>query len=41
MPAPVVVYADFESVMDEKNKHKFIMLFCLAMSRISTIQTQL
>ena len=41
MPAPVVVYADFESAIDEKSKHKPIMLFCLAMSRIPTIQTQL
>ena len=36
-----VVYADFESAIDEKNKHKPIMLSCLAVSRISTIQTQL
>ena len=41
MPVPVVVYADFESAIDEKNKHKPIMLSCLAMSRIPTIQTQL
>ena len=41
MPAPVVVYADFESAIDEKNKHKSIMLSCLAVSRIPTIQTQL
>ena len=41
MPAPVVVYADFESAIDEKNKHKSIMLFCLAVSRIPTTQTQL
>ena len=41
MPVPVVVYADFESAIDEKNKHKPIMFSCLAMSRIPTIQTQL
>ena len=41
MLAPVIVYADFESSTDEKNKHKSIMLSCLAMSRIPTIQTQL
>ena len=41
MPVPVVVYADFESTIDEKNKHKPIMLSCLAMSHIPTIQTQL
>ena len=41
MSAPVVVYADFESANDEKNRHKPIMLSCLAMSRIPTIQTQL
>ena len=29
MPAPVVVYTDFESVIDDKNRHKSIMLFCL------------
>ena len=41
MPAPVVVYADFESAIDEKNKHKPIMLSCLAVFRIPTIYTQL
>ena len=41
MPAPIVVYTDFESAIDEKNKHKPIMMSCLAVSRIPTIQTQL
>ena len=41
MPAPVVLYADFESAIDEKNKHKPIILSCLAVSRIPTIHTQL
>ena len=41
MPAPVVVYADFESAIDDKNKHKPIMLSCLAVSRIPVIDTQL
>ena len=41
MPVPFVVYADFESTIDEKNKYKPIILSCLAMSRIPTIQTQL
>ena len=41
MPAPVVVYTKFESAIDEKNRHKSIMLSCLAVSRISTIQIQL
>ena len=41
MPAPVVVYADFESAIDEKNKYKPIMLSCLAVSRIPAIDTQL
>ena len=41
MPAPVVVYTDFESAIDDKNKHKPIMLSCLAVSRIPAIQTQL
>ena len=41
MPAPVVVYADFESAIDEKNRYKPIMLSCLAVSRITTIQTHL
>ena len=41
MPAPVVVYADFESAIDDKNKHKPIMLSCLAVSRIPDIDTKL
>ena len=41
MPAPVMVYTDFESAIDEKNKHQPIMLSCLAVSCIPTIQTQL
>ena len=41
MAALVVVYADFESAIDDKNKHRPIMLSCLAVSRISAIQTQL
>ena len=41
MPAPVVVYADFESAIDNNNKHKPIMLSCLPVSRIPAIQTQL
>ena len=41
MPAPVVVYTDFESAIDDKNRHKPIMLSCLAVSRIPAIQTQL
>ena len=41
MPAPVVVYADFDSAIDDKNKHKPIMLSCLAVSRIPDIDTQL
>ena len=41
MPAPVVVYADFESAIDDKNRYKPIMLFCLAVSRIPAIDTQL
>ena len=41
MSAPVVVYADFESAIDEKNKHKPFMLSCLAVFHIPTIQTQL
>ena len=28
MPAPVVVYADFESAIDDINRHKPIMLSC-------------
>ena len=35
------MYADFESAIDEKNKHNPIMLSCLAVSRIPTIHTQL
>ena len=35
------MYAYFESAINEKNKHKPIVLSCLAMSRISTIHTQL
>ena len=41
MPAPVVVYADFESAIDDKNRHKPIMLSCLAVSRIPDIDSQL
>ena len=41
MPAPVIVYADFESVIDNKNKHKPIILSCLAVSRIPAIDTKL
>ena len=41
MPAPVVVYADFESAIDHKNRHKPIMLSCLAVSRIPATDTQL
>ena len=41
MPVPVVVYIDFKSAIDEKNKHKPIMLSGLAVSRIPTIHTQL
>ena len=41
MPAPVVVYADFGSAINEKNKHKPIMLSCLAVSRIPIIHTHL
>ena len=40
-PALVIVYADFESAIDEKNRHKPIMLSCLAISRIPTIDSQL
>ena len=39
--APVVVYADFESAIDDKNRYKPIILSCLAVSRIPAIQTQL
>ena len=35
--APVVVYADFESAIDDKNRHKPIMLSCFAVSRIPAI----
>ena len=41
MPARVVVYADFESAIDEKTRYKPIMLTCLTVSRIPTIDTQL
>ena len=41
MPAPVVVCADFESAIDDKNKHKPIMLSCLAVSRMTAIDSQL
>ena len=41
MPAPVVMYADFESAIDDKNRHKPIMLSCLAVSRILAIDSQL
>ena len=41
MPAPIVVYADFESAIDDKNRYKPIMLSCLVMSRIPAIQTYL
>ena len=41
MLAPVVVYVDFESAIDDKNRHKPIMLSGLAVSHIITIQTQL
>ena len=41
MPVPVVVYVDFESASDDKNRHKPIMLSCLGLSRIPAIQTQL
>ena len=41
IPPPIVVYADFESAIDDNYKHKPIMLFCLAVSRIPAIQIQL
>ena len=41
MLAPVVMYADFESAIDDKNRHKPIMLSSLAVSRIPDIDTQL
>ena len=41
IPPPIVVYADFESAIDDNYKHKPIMLFCLAVSRIPAIQTHL
>ena len=41
MPAPVVVYADFESAIDDKSRHKPIMLSCLAVSRIPAIDSHL
>ena len=40
-PEPVIVYADFESAIDEKNRHKPIMLSCLTVSRIAAIDMQL
>ena len=40
MLAPVVVYADFESTIGDKNRQKSIMLCCLAVSYILTIDTQ-
>ena len=39
--APVVLYADFESAIDDKSRYKPIILSCLAVSRIPAIQTQL
>ena len=39
MPAPVVVYAIYESAIDNKNRHKPIMLSCLDVSHIPTNQT--
>ena len=41
MPAPVVVYVDFESAIDDKNRHKPTMLSCLALSCTPAIDTQL
>ena len=41
IPAPVVVYSDFESAIDDKNRHKPIMLSCLASSCIPAIDMQL
>ena len=41
IPPPIVVYADFESAIDDNYKHKPIMLSCLAVSRIPAIQTHL
>ena len=41
IPAPVVVYTDFESAIDDNYKHKPVMLSCLAVSRIPAIQTHL
>ena len=40
MPAPVVVYADFESAIDDKNKHKPIMLSCLRNCKCSMHHTR-
>ena len=40
MPAPVVVYADFESAIDDRNRHKPIMLSSFALSYIPAIQTR-
>ena len=41
MPAPVVVYADFESAIDDKNRHKPIILFYLGVSHVLDIQKPL
>ena len=41
MQVPVIAYVDFESTINEKNRHKPIILSCLAMFRIPTIHTQL
>ena len=41
MQVPVIVYVDFESTINEKNRNKPIILSCLAMFRIPTIHTQL
>ena len=40
MLTPVVVYTDFESTIGDKNRQKSIMLCCLAVSYILTIDTQ-
>ena len=39
MLAPVVVYVDFESAIDDKNRHKPTMLSCLALSCTPAIDT--
>ena len=41
MPAPDIMYADFESAIDDENRHKPIVLSCLTVSRIPAIDTQL